>query len=122
MLDLDQKEMEDHLKVSDFGKAKAIYELGGNSGAKAEITVSALAKDAVKGAQVKQGTVGVGKMKSAASAGATKITVTYTSVCKEGGLATTDTSGCFTTTGAITVGGVDIGTPVSLENKYRNLA
>merc|ERR1719298_97853 len=82
MLDLDQAEMETHLKVPDFDKAKAIYTLGGNSGAKAEITVSALAVDAAKGAVVKQGTVAVGKMKSAASAGATKITVSYTSsVC-----------------------------------------
>merc|ERR1712224_739465 len=75
MLDLDQAEMETHLKVPDYGKAKAIYELDGNSGAKAEITVSALAADVAKGEKVKQGTTAVGKMKSAASAGATKITV-----------------------------------------------
>merc|ERR1719172_312920 len=76
-IDLDQKEMEAHLGASpvDFAKAKAIYEKGGNSGAHASITVSALAADAAKGAEVKQGTVGVGKMKSAASAGATTITV-----------------------------------------------
>merc|ERR1719172_267756 len=124
MLDLDQAEMETHLKVPDFEKAKAIYTLGGNSGAKAEITVSALAADAAKGAEVKQGTAGVGKMKSAASAGATAITVSYTtSVCKEGGLETKDVSGCFTVAGgAITVGGVDIGAPTAVANKYRTLA
>eukprot|EP00746_Dinoflagellata_sp_MGD_P139134 gnl/MRDRNA2_/MRDRNA2_72644_c0_seq1.p1 gnl/MRDRNA2_/MRDRNA2_72644_c0~~gnl/MRDRNA2_/MRDRNA2_72644_c0_seq1.p1 ORF type:complete len:579 (+),score=129.55 gnl/MRDRNA2_/MRDRNA2_72644_c0_seq1:82-1818(+) len=123
MLDLDQAEMETHLKVPDFEKAKAIYLYGGNSGAKAEITVSALAADAAKGAEVKQGTVGIGKMKSAASSGATKITVTYSSVCKDGGLDTKDVSGCFTVGGgAITVGGVDIGAPTAVANKYRTLA
>merc|ERR1719299_361564 len=123
MLDLDQSELETHLKVPDYEKAKAIYTLGGNSGAKAEITVSALAADAAKGTEVKQGTVAVGKMKSAASAGATTITVSYSSVCKEGGLATKDSSGCFTVGGgAITVGGVDIGAPTAVANKYRTLA
>merc|ERR1719364_425026 len=116
--------METHLKVPDYAKTKAIYTLGGNSGAKAEITVSALAADAAKGAEVKQGTVAVGKMKSAASAGATAITVSYTSsVCKEGGLDTKDVSGCFTVGGgAITIGGVDIGAPTAVSNKYRTLA
>merc|ERR1719271_931246 len=124
MLDLDQAEMETHLKVPDFEKAKAIYLNGGNSGAKAEMTVSALAADAAKGAEVKQGTVAVGKMKSAASAGATTITVSYTSsVCKEGGLDTKDVSGCFTVGGgAITIGGVDIGAPTAVSNRYRTLA
>merc|ERR1719335_1619361 len=123
MLDLDQAEMETHLKVPDFVKAKAIYELGGNSGAKAEITVAALAADAAKGAEVKQGTVAVGKMKSAASAGATKITVSYSTVCKEGGLDTKDVSGCFTAGGgAITVGGVEIGAPHSGREQIPYLA
>merc|ERR1711977_288184 len=93
------------------------------SGAKAEITVSALAADAAKGAEVKQGTVGVGKMKSSASAGATKITVSYSSACKDGGLATKDVSGCFTAAGgAITIGGVDIGAATAVTNSYRTLA
>merc|ERR1711977_506103 len=124
LLDLDQAEMETHLKVPDYAKTKAIYTLGGNSGAKAEMTVSALAADAAKGAEVKQGTVAVGKMKSAASAGATTITVSYTaSVCKEGGLDTKDVSGCFTVGGgAITIGGVDVGAPTAVANKYRTLA
>merc|ERR1711977_113496 len=93
------------------------------SGAKADITVSALAADAAKGAEVKQGTVAIGKMKSAASAGATTITVSYSSVCKEGGLDTKDVSGCFTVGGgAITIGGVNIGAPTAVSNKYRTLA
>merc|ERR1711904_231122 len=75
------------------------------------------------GAEVKQGTVAVGKMKSTASAGATMITVSYSSVCKEGGLDTKDVSGCFTAGGgAITVGGVEIGSPTAVVNKYRTLA
>merc|ERR1712118_419048 len=116
--------METHLKVPDYAKTKAIYTLGGNSGAKAEITVSALAADAAKGAAVKQGTVAVGKMKSAASAGATAITVSYTSsVCKEGGLDTKDVSGCFTVGGgAISIDGVDIGAPTAVTNAYRTLS
>merc|ERR1712224_1191006 len=124
MLDLDQAEFETHLKGPYYDKAKAIYTLGGNSGAKAEITVSALAADAAKGAEVKQGTVGIGKMKSAAAAGATTITVSYTtSVCKEGGLDTKDVSGCFKVGGgAITVDGVDIGAPTAVKNAYRTLA
>jgi hypothetical protein len=124
MVDLDQAEMETHLSTPYYEKAKAIYTLGGNSGAKAEITVLALAADAAKGAVVKQGTVAVGKMKSAASAGATKITVSYTtSVCKEGGLFTKAVSGCFTVAGgAITIGDVDSGTPTAVTNKYRTLA
>merc|ERR1719181_2040762 len=124
MLDLDQAEMETYLKTPSYDKASAIYNLGGNSGAKAEIPVSALAADAAKGAEVKQGTVGIGKMKSAASAGATMITVSYKSVCKQGGLDTKDVSGCFKVGGgAITVGGVDIGAPTAaVANKYRTLA
>ena len=71
LIDLDQAEMETHLKVNDFAKAKAIYTLGGNSGAKASITVGALAAQAAKGAAVMQGGVAKGKMKSAAGAGST---------------------------------------------------
>merc|ERR1719428_444528 len=62
-------------------------------------------------------------MKSAASAGATAITVSYTSsVCKEGGLDTKDVSGFTVGGGAITIGGVDIGVPTAVSNKYRTLA
>ena len=71
LIDLDQAEMETHLKVNDFAKAKAIYTLGGNSGAKASITISALAAQAAKGAAIMQGGVVKGKMKSAAAAGST---------------------------------------------------
>merc|ERR1719428_506211 len=62
-------------------------------------------------------------MKSAASAGATAITVSYTSsVCKEGGLDTKDVSGFTVGGGPITIGGVDIGAPTAVSNKYRTLA
>merc|ERR1711869_161807 len=41
----------------------------------------------------------------------------------EGGLDTKDVSGCFTVGGgAITIGGVDIGVPTAVSNKYRTLA
>merc|ERR1719217_1663194 len=123
LIDLDQAEMETHLKVSDFAKAKAIYTLGGNSGAKASITVGALAAQAAKGAAVMQGGVAKGKMKSAAGAGSTSITVSYTSVCKEGGLSTKDVSGCFTTIGgAISIAGTNVGAPTAVTNAYRTLA
>merc|ERR1719388_216089 len=123
LIDLDQSEMEMHLKVNDFAKAKAIYTLGGNSGAKASITVGALAAQAAKGAAVMQGGVAKGKMKSAAAAGSTSITVSYTSVCKEGGLSTKDVSGCFTTIGgAISIAGTNVGAPTAVTNAYRTLA
>jgi len=62
-------------------------------------------------------------MKSSAAAGATSITVSYSSVCKEGGLATQDVSGCFTAGGGdISVGGVSIGAPSAVTNSYRTLA
>merc|ERR1719161_1936042 len=124
LLDLDQAALEAALKKDpvDFETAKAIYTLGGNSGAKAEITVSALATDAAKKAAVMQGGVAIGYMKSSASAGATSITVTYLSVCKEGGLPTKDTHGCFTVGGgAISIAGVDVGAPTAVANKYRTL-
>jgi len=85
------------------------------------MTVSALPSDLAKKAEVIQGS-NKGTMKKAASAGATSIEVSYTSVCKEGGLATKDTSGCFTDGAEVTVGGVSIGTPTKVENKYRTLA
>merc|ERR1719313_2432690 len=96
---------------------------GGNSGAKAEMTVSALVADAAKKAAVVQGGVAIGYMKSAASAGATSITVTYLSVCKEGGLPTKDTHGCFTVGGGpLSIAGVNVGAPTAVTNKYRTLA
>merc|ERR1719316_2235743 len=125
LLDHDQAAIEAALKKSpaDFATAKEIYMKGGNSGAKAEITVSALASDAAKKAAVMQGGVAIGYMKSSASAGATSITVTYLSVCKEGGLPTKDTHGCFTVGGgAISIAGVDVGVPTAVANKYRTLA
>ena len=71
LIDLDQRDMEAELKTFNFEAAKAIYTLGGNSGAKASITVGALAAQAAKGAAVMQGGVAKGKMKSAAGTGST---------------------------------------------------
>jgi uncharacterized protein (DUF305 family)/plastocyanin len=125
LLDLDQAALEAALKKSpvDYETAKAIYTKGGNSGAKAEMTVSALGADAAKKAAVMQAGVAIGYMKSAASAGATSITVTYLSVCKEGGLPTKDTSGCFTVGGGpLSIAGVNVGAPTAVTNKYRTLA
>jgi len=124
-IDLDQKAMEAQLgKTINWTQAQAIYENGGNSGAKAEMTVGvALAAAAAKKAEVKQGTVAIGKMKSTAAAGATSIVVSYNSVCKEGGLPTKTSTGCFTVGGGpISIGGVDVGAPTAVTNKYRTLA
>jgi uncharacterized protein (DUF305 family)/plastocyanin len=125
LLDLDQKAMETALGKSpaDYETAKAIYTKGGNSGAKAVITVSALAAVAAKKAAVMQGGVAIGYMKVAASKADTEIEVTYLSVCKEGGLPTKDTTGCFTVGGgALSIAGVDVGAPTAVTNKYRTLA
>ena len=55
-IDLDQRDMEKYLKAPiDYGKAKNIYEHGGNSGGYAEITLTtALAAAHAKGVAVSQ--------------------------------------------------------------------
>jgi len=131
-IDLDQQEMEAHLGLEDFAAAKNIYQNGANSGAYAEMTLSALGNDATQAYQVKQGTTATGYVKSTASAGATTMKVTYTSTCKEGGTSSPDTSGCFTTgggsieicaTSATTcTSWTDLGAATAIENKYRTLA
>jgi hypothetical protein len=126
-LDLDQKELEEHLKADggpDFVAAGKIYNLGANSGGYAQMTLPALAADVAKKAEVTQAdnANAAGKVKSAAAGGDTTLKVSYGSTCKEGGAATPDVTGCFTTAGAVTAGGADLGTPTALTNKYRNLA
>eukprot|EP00933_Yihiella_yeosuensis_P038728 TRINITY_DN3266_c0_g1_i4.p1 TRINITY_DN3266_c0_g1~~TRINITY_DN3266_c0_g1_i4.p1 ORF type:complete len:491 (-),score=121.57 TRINITY_DN3266_c0_g1_i4:759-2231(-) len=121
-IDLDQKEFESHLKSADYGKAQNIYTLGGNSGGTATIVVGKLSKDAAKGAVVKQGGVTKGYMKSAAAAGSTSLTVSYTSTCKDGGSSSKDTSGCFTLTDVISIVDVGVGNASAVVNKYRTLA
>lgn len=125
-IDLDQQEMEAHLGQNppDYTKAKNIYTLGGNSGGYAQLTVAALAENVAKGAAVMQvgNAAATGSVKSAASAGATQLEVSYTSMCKMGGSSSQDTIGCFNTTGAFMVGRINIGTPAALTNKYRTLA
>merc|ERR1719333_1860598 len=103
-IDLDQKDMESYLGANpvDYAKAKNIYELGGNSGGYAEITLTtALAGAHAKGVAVSEGTV-TGTLKSAASAAATMIKVSYPtpSTCKDGGY----TANAETTLPAITTG------------------
>lgn len=122
-IDLDQKEMEAHLKNSDFAAAKAIYTLGGNSGATAHIVITPQTMGASKGARVKQGNVAVGVLKSDSVAGQSIIKVTYMSHCKDGGSDTKDLSGCFKVgAGLVSIAGVDVGTPKAVTNVYRSLA
>jgi hypothetical protein len=125
-IDLDQKEMEEHLKSFDFEAAKAIYTLGGNSGAMAEIHINRVISGnplmVKRGAQVKQGNVAVGILKTA-QANPLGIKVSYTtSVCKEGGLAKKDSSGCFKAGSNISINGVDVGPAAAVLNTYRTLA
>jgi hypothetical protein len=124
-LDLDQKEMEEHLKTPDFIKAKGIYEDGAHSGAHARVTVSPLTAALAKGAAVVQAghTAARGYVKKAKSSGVTEVDITYTSACVNN-IVSKDHSvaGCYNTAGALTVGdAMDIGTPSNLENRYRTL-
>jgi len=133
-IDLDQRDMEVYLGATptDYAKAKNIYEHGGNSGGYAEITLAAgLQAAAAKGTTVTQGTA-TGTLKSAAAVNDAMIKVSYPTSdppkCKMGGYtANADTNlpeittGCFTTTGAITVGTTDVGTATGVANKYRTL-
>lgn len=123
-LDLDQQEMEEHLSNSEWMKAKEIYSKGGNSGARAVLAVSALASAVPKATKVTQGEGITGYFKSAADAGATSVTITYTSTCKEGGTATPDIGGCFSTSGGSLKleDDTDVGSPLSVANSYRTLA
>jgi hypothetical protein len=130
-IDKDQRDMEKYLGAPiDYGKAKNIYEKGGNSGGYAEITLTTgLTAAHAKGVTV-QSTTQTGTLKSAAAAGATMIKVSYPTsdppACKDGGYtANADTTlpaittGCFTA-GAITVG-TNVGTASNVVNKYRTL-
>merc|ERR1719265_2651041 len=123
-IDLDQAEMETHLAAVPvaYDKAKQIYTMGGNSGGNAQLTVAALPKKAVKGMVVTQGASASGTVKKDADAGATSLTVSYATTCKEGGSDPQDSSGCFTTSAALTLDGTDVGQPSAVVNKYRTLA
>jgi Notch-like protein len=133
-IDKDQRDMEKYLGAPiDYGKAKNIYEKGGNSGGYAEITLTTgLTAAHAKGVVVTQAgtSTKTGTLKSAAAAGATMIKVSYPTsdppACKDGGYtANADTTlpaittGCFTA-GAITVG-TNVGTASNVVNKYRTL-
>jgi Notch-like protein len=134
-IDLDQKEMETHLKERDFEAAKAIYTLGGNSGATAEITLPSSTQEFPKGATVKQGSLAIGTLKRSDSGMFPHIIeVTYSSICKDGGLAIKDLSGCFISmkkcsepscdvqAESISIDNIDVGVPTSVKNTYRTLA
>merc|ERR1719327_63421 len=126
LIDLDQKEMEAHLGTTPvaFDKAKQIYSTGGNSGATATLTISALANALPKGTFVSQGSppTAAGRVKSAAKKGDTSLTVSYTSTCKKGGSSSPVATGCFSTSGVLSAGGDIIGQPSAVAVKYRTLA
>merc|ERR1719324_1583119 len=126
LIDLDQKEMEAHLGTTPvaFDKAKQIYSTGGNSGATATLTISALAKAMPKGTFVSQGNppTAAGRVKSDAKKGDTSLTVSYTSTCKQGGSSSPVATGCFSTSGTVSAGGDIIGQPSAVAVKYRTLA
>jgi len=90
----------------------------------AQFTVSPLAAAVAKGAAVTQASNAgaTGYVKSSAAASATTLKVSYTSTCKMGGSSSPITTGCFNNAGSLTVGGVVIGSPSALTNKYRTLA
>merc|ERR1719428_1732273 len=63
-----------------------------------------------------------GYVKKTKAGGVTEVDVTYTSTCVDNThSAHHDTSGCFTTSGAVQVDSQSIGTPTGVTNKYRTL-
>jgi len=98
--------------------------IGSPSARYAQFTVSPLAAAVAKGAAVTQASNAgaTGYVKSSAAASATTLKVSYTSTCKMGGSSSPITTGCFNNAGSLTVGGVVIGSPSALTNKYRTLA
>jgi len=129
-IDLDQQEMEAHLKKvpPDFTAALNIYQFGANSGSHAQFTVLPLAAAVAKGITISEtgNTVAAGDMKSAAAKGAIRVIVSYTSKCKsgmpDGGTTSPDTTGCFSSSGNLMAGTVNLGAVKALTNKYRTLA
>merc|ERR1719316_465072 len=117
--------MEANLERFDFEAAKAVYTLGGNSKAFAEISINVIGghhKITKRGLTVKQGNVAVGILRSAIP-DPVGIIVSYGSKCEEGGLATKDVSGCFTVSGGpLTIDDEPIGPPVAVKNTYTTLA
>merc|ERR1719399_1275158 len=77
-----------------------------------------------KGTFVSQGNppTAAGRVKSDAKAGDTSLTVSYTSTCKKGGSSSPVETGCFKTSALLSVGGVSIGQPSAVTNKYRTLS
>jgi hypothetical protein len=127
-IDLDQKEIEEALAQSpaNFAKAEALYVTGGHSGPYARLTVPTLPAAITKGQIVKQtgNTVASGYIMSDRGTGVTSVDIGYNSKCIDNTFASKhDTTGCFTKTSALMVGGaVNIGVPSVLHNKYRTLS
>jgi len=121
-IDLDQKMMEDALKAGDFTKARAIYEVGGNSGPYATVTVPAT--QAVKSGQAvtQSGSAGKGKVKKDKASG-TSVDITYTSTCVDTVHIPGGTGGCFVANAGMLKanGTIEIGNPTAVKNKYRTL-
>ena len=121
-LDLDQQEMEAHLANEDFAAAKNIYENGGNSGARAVVKVGALTQAVNQLDKVSQGGKELGYLRTAANAGDTSLSVTYTALCKKGGSSSQDSSGCITTDTDLMVETLNVGSPTEVSHTYRTLA
>lgn len=131
-LDLDQQEIEKYLKLSPFAtyvtKAKAIYEKGANSGARAELTVAALSVALAKGTEVHQTTSQArGFVYKAYGTGATTVKVTYdatsAAACIDNADATNMvTTKCFKTSEEVKIVNPvgTLGTPTQVTNTYRN--
>jgi hypothetical protein len=132
MLDLDQQAIEIALGADDFTKAKAIYTGGGNSGARATLTVPATTVALTRGAIAMQSANGVsnssrGTVYQNYGSGVTSVKITYDStsaascVHNTAGFPGSPTSKCFTTTAGIVVAGSTISTPTAVANTYRTL-
>eukprot|EP00747_Dinoflagellata_sp_TGD_P169414 gnl/TRDRNA2_/TRDRNA2_198358_c0_seq1.p1 gnl/TRDRNA2_/TRDRNA2_198358_c0~~gnl/TRDRNA2_/TRDRNA2_198358_c0_seq1.p1 ORF type:complete len:551 (-),score=72.89 gnl/TRDRNA2_/TRDRNA2_198358_c0_seq1:30-1682(-) len=120
-LDLDLQAFESQLALPDWGKAKQVFKFGGNADGYAQVTIPALKQAVQKRAIVRQGPgdgYAVGRVRSNAEVGATKLVVTYSSVCN----ALADTGGCFGTRHELVVGGINLGRPTSVEDGYLSLA
>ena len=121
--------MQAQLELGDFDHAFSIYTTGGNSKSYAQLTVPVMGFALNKGAIVTgvglNGTVVTGRVKEAASVGATTLLVTYhrearrashASGCFVGGLAIPTTAGCFDQDWPLRAAG-SVLEPVAIANK-----
>merc|ERR1712166_1587260 len=120
-IDLDQVDFETRLTAFEYTGAASgttIYEEGGHSGGKVELTVGALVADVAKGSVVKQASGGaLGTVKSDAAAGETSLVVSVSGTdCVKGGAVTQVTTG-WGVTGTET----DIGSATAAVYTYRTM-